>query len=553
MKKIKIDKLEIFTTIILIINILIYEIGFCNIENIKNGTYTYSLFRIIVYCIIFVIYILSIKKFSIEAKSTIKQKKKIIIAYLIISILYLIYTFIVNNNEYKIIITILAELNGLLFILYVTKDYMKNIILMTVTFGFIISISTNIYHVIDEKKHFMSAFNVAIGNFNLSHGYENEELDSIDFNTPTGTFAKKYFNEYSSFKISEMGENKSIYSSPAEYLPILYLPSSIGINMARLLGGSIADIFFAGRIANLMLYALLLIVIFELLPFKKDIFYLIYLLPMTLALSGTYSIDGTTIGFVGIFIAYVLKLYKEKKEIDVKNLLFLICLFLLSLIGKSGAYVGIGLLVFMLPIFKSIKTNKKVRYIVISIIVLTALFVISQTSKMIAPNEGDIRGGNTSPVRQIENIKNNPIKLVEIYIDLAKSSLLDFRFYGSLNSFTFFNEGTEYGTFLLFILIFYVALTDKTMEFRKKDKILMILSNLITIVIISFIMYVSYTEVGNSRILGFQARYIIPTLPLILMCISSKKVITEEKDEIYNKKILIMGLITFLDILPMVL
>lgn len=556
MKNIRIGKLEIFTTIMIIINILIYELGFCNLNNIKNGTYTFSLFRIVVYIVFFVLYILSIKKFSLEARKTLQSKKKVIIGYFVAFIIYLIYKFITRDDDYNIIMTLIAGINLFIFILYISKDYIKNIVITIVTLGTLMSIFINVFHRIDEKKHFLSAFNVAIGKFDLKNGYENDEFDNIAiFFNPSQSFAKDYFNKYSTFMVSKIDENKSIYSTPAEYIPMLYIPASIGINIARLLGGSIADIFFAGRIANLIFYGILLIIIFEILPFKKKIFYVIYLLPMILALAGTYSIDGITLGFVGIFIAYVLKLYNEKRDINLKELICLSILFILSLLGKNGSYIGIGLLILMLPIFKSLKVDKKVRYIAISIALIVFLTVGFQAIKVLQTQDGDIRGGdNTSPARQVQYLKENPTDLFLIYIKFFKELFFNLESYISLNSFIFFFKESKYITILLILFIFYTTLTDESDKFDRKSKILMFLSSIITIFTMSFVMYLSFSPIGNDEISGFQSRYILPVLPLMLMCVNSKKITVkkDEEDETYNKTVLYYGLITFLDILAMI-
>ena len=58
-------------------------------------------------------------------------------------------------------IGILATLMSNLFIIYVSNDSIKNVIVTLSTLGILVSIVTNFNHAIDEKKHFMSAFNVS--------------------------------------------------------------------------------------------------------------------------------------------------------------------------------------------------------------------------------------------------------------------------------------------------------------------------------------------------------------------------------------------------------
>ena len=50
MKSKKIDELDAITILLFLANLFLYEIGFCNLKTIvENGSYNFSLFRIIVY------------------------------------------------------------------------------------------------------------------------------------------------------------------------------------------------------------------------------------------------------------------------------------------------------------------------------------------------------------------------------------------------------------------------------------------------------------------------------------------------------------------------
>lgn len=44
---------------------------------------------------------------------------------------------------------------------------------------------------------------------------------------------------------------------------------------------------------------------------------------------------------------------------------------------------------------------------------------------------------------------------------------------------------------------------------------------------ISLILYLTFTQVGAKNVAGFQTRYITPILPLILMSLANKKVISK--------------------------
>lgn len=560
MRKKNLSKLEIVTIIILMIIIFIYEICFCNLKDIIiNKTYNFSLYRIVTYIILAILYIKFSNKFIKEAEQTLPKKKKIICIYVVISIIYTIYKIQIEKNYYTISLILLTELNGLLFILYTTKDYIKNIIITILTLGFILSITTNIYHDVDEKRHFMSALNIAVGNFDFKNGVTDEKYNNIEFNTISTDFAMKYYNKKGKLEIQEIPENETVFSTPTEEFPLLYLPSSIGINVARLLGGSMADVFMAGRMFNLITYGILLIIVFKLLPFKKNIFYIVCLMPMSLVLATSYSLDGITIGLISIFIAYALKLYKEDyNKITIKEFTTLITLFLIAIICKRGAYLGIALIMLLLPVIKIIKTNKQIRNVSIVLVILVIMVGMFQAFSMIRQTQGDIRVADTSPSRQIEYLLEKPSRIIEVYYNFAKVSILNMNWYSAFNIAEFFGSNYKVGTFLLFVFILYTAITDNSYTFNKKEKTINCSAFFLTYFITSFIIYISYTKVGTDCVVGYPGRYLIPVLPLFLININTKKIPAEthndtgEQIETYSKTALVSGFIILLNLLFMI-
>lgn len=101
MKSKKIDELDAITILLFLANLFLYEIGFCNLKTIvENGSYNFSLFRIIVYTTIIVLYIIFYKKISEEAKRILPKKKKMIITYMIIILLCDIYLYFKIQHIY---------------------------------------------------------------------------------------------------------------------------------------------------------------------------------------------------------------------------------------------------------------------------------------------------------------------------------------------------------------------------------------------------------------------------------------------------------------------
>ena len=79
---------------------------------------------------------------------------------------------------------------------------------------------------------------------------------------------------------------------------------------------------------------------------------------------------------------------------------------------------------------------------------------------------------------------------------------------------------------MLFVL--FVALTEDDFNFKIKQKIVLLLAFFLVYAMTSAILYLTFTEVGDLHIAGFQPRYLFPILPLLLSCISGDYLKTKE-------------------------
>ena len=496
-------KIKIITLIIVIICILLFEFGFCNLYNLLKGIYSFSLFRIIIYLTIIILCIFFSNKMIQKTIDTIKGKKKLIITYIIITIINTLFIIIIQKELGKILLIVMAELLGLLFIIYITKDYIQNIIITTLTFGIMFSLTNTVFHIMDEKQHFNSALNLAYCNFN----YIEEPLGDFKFNIiETNTKMEHFIEKYSKepYKIEMEKVEFDVKSVPMDYSPILYIPSAIGINIARLFNGTMLDVFIAGRIANLLAFSGMLIIIFKLLPFKKDTFYCMYLLPQTIALAASYSIDAITVGLLGIFIAYTLKLYKENKDgINIKQFLILLGLFVICLLSKHGVYLAICIMIFILPIIKSIKKDKKIIFLILLVILVAGIWGGIKFNFIAKNTSGDAKIIDSSPKLQLEFIINNPQKILEVYEECFNTTLFNLQYYEGLNLRYFMGNGYKIITFLLFGFCIYTATNDGTHNFKKKEKIVLILTFMANFFIGTMTLYLLYTPpytIGINRI-----------------------------------------------------
>lgn len=542
MKFITKKSITIYSLIILFLAMLFFEIGYCNTNFIKelfqneSIEYNFSLCRLFIYIIFIALYITFKKSFIENSLLTMQYKIKRILTYITIfvTILYTIFIIIflkriVEANQLRIIsITVITIQMASLFVIYISNDLCKNVVMTSVTFGIIFTITTSFNHAIDEKKHFMTALNISFLNFNYVNepitDKKIEQLPQLSKYTTIDDFLKNDYKE----EITNQVNREDEPSTPATYSAITYVFSAIGITIARTLGGSIIDMYIMGRVANLIIYTLMVYIAIKIVPFKKNIFFVVAFLPYMLLLAASYSIDGICLGTLYIFCAYCFKLYHENDTISLKQLVLLSLLFVIMLFGKGLGYIGVGAIVFVLPLVKTIKKNKKYIPAMISVAIIFAIlatvFVIYMKNSAITEG-GDSRGGaGINGKEQLNVILTHPIFDIKLAIQHIKATLLSFEWYTNLHQSTFFTNTSVQTVFLMMLFVLYVSITEDDKILSRKNKVINFFAFMMAYAFTSIILYISFTPVGVLYIAGYQARYIFPILPLILSCIANNKI-----------------------------
>lgn len=559
--------ITVCTILIYLLMICIFEIGYCNsnffINQLVNKTtisYNFSLVRIIFYLLTFIIYIIVKDKFIEEAMKVANNEYKRFFIYIsiVISILiFVFYTIVVIHNPYLIrsmTIGMMTVLMFTIFIIYVSNHVIKNLILVMATFGILFCITTRFNHALDEKKHFMTAFNIA--NFNLDYEKSpitDEQIEALPQLTKFVNIDAFLEGKYEP-KITEEVNIEDVPSTPTNYPFFSYLFSAFGIWCAKTIGGSIIDIYIIGRIFNLLLYGILITIAVKLLPFKKNILAIICCMPMLLLLAASYSIDGFCVGVVFIFIAYCMKIYKQCNTISWKQCIILTILFIIMLTAKSMAYMFVCIIVLMLPILKTLKENKKLLPIIITIAILLLIAMIwtglyIKNTKLNA----DTRGGNTNVAEQLNILLKHPKHDIKLAMNQLKDTILSFQWYTMLHQNVFFTADSPCMMFIMMLFILYISITEDDENFKIKDKIIMIISFFAVVAMTSMALYLTFTEIGSLHVAGYQTRYIFPILPLILFPISSDKIKVKKSENRRMNIAIISGIFLFIGMIQSII
>ena len=92
------------------------------------------------------------------------------------------------------------------------------------------------------------------------------------------------------------------------------------------------------------------------------------------------------------------------------------------------------------------------------------------------------------------------------------------------------------------LYILYVSITEDDYNFKIKDKVIFLITFLLVLGMTSGILYLAFTPVGATYISGYQTRYILPILPLMLFCLSNDMLKNFQKTNRNMNIALIIGL-----------
>ena len=111
------------------------------------------------------------------------------------------------------------------------------------------------------------------------------------------------------------------------------------------------------------------------------------------------------------------------------------------------------------------------------------------------------------------------------------SSIFNFQWLHALHPHAFFS--TDYASamfYIIMLLIIYTAIVDDDYNFKVKEKIVSITTFLLVFFMTNIILYITFTPVGDSTIAGYQPRYLLPIIPLLMCSVSSKKLQNKSKN-----------------------
>lgn len=405
------------------------------------------------------------------------------------------------------------------------------------TLGVILMLLIQPYTALDEKTHFGEAYRFS----NRLMGATGEREDEIRWEDlrfqekQEGEFGQKNsYERYGAlmedFSLINKAEGmKRIDSPEADGVPLGYVVTGAAITVARLLNLSGMALFYFGRLANLIVYVILISLVICLIPFGKAAVMCIAIAPVSLHLAASYSYDPIVTAFAFLYVAYVLRLWAQEEQISLRQ--FVVCCVLGALLAPSKiAYAPMTAAVFLIPAKKYAFGGRKkwmINFVVVALS-FAVLFAMQSGSIGRVSQASAVDWADGAPGYSLTYLIANIRETINLYlrtIDRGADWFTPHIFSGMMGWAQLY---TYDWVMILYYILFFVGCQQAENEPKICCKpymrwyLLIIAGGVVAIIMLS--MLLGYTPMGSYSIQGVQGRYFIPVMILLVPIIRNAQI-----------------------------
>ncbi len=460
-----------------------------------------------------------------KSKKITKDEVKIILLFLLILLIMLLYfsyklnvTNLVNAQKIGayIIIFLVTTISFIsIMYLYQKKNIkVENVFLaIAIIFCVLMYLAMPITKAHDEEIHGYRIFEYASGKL-INNGKSVTLSEGILEALHNKQFYHNIFlhdNTYSTQTSKVTYEYRM-----SHYSPISYLPHILGVCTSSIFTSNAMVQVYVARLFNMIACITMLYFAIKIIPYGKNMLFLIALIPIAIEGYISLSADGIAISSSILFISYILKLREDKNAvIGYKQIMILTILSIVVAISKI-VYFPIVLFSFILPKEK-FKNNKKW-------IPLICIFVISVIIDVLWYYYGmeEITFGRTEEVSShtFQGIMMQPITYIKqvLYTIVYRfNNYFNELFGGKLE----YNENVTIPIFPYLIALGTILISrnkeKQSYNFYNFEKILLSIIIVSIIILVISSMYIDWSPIESAYIAGVQGRYFLPILPLITL------------------------------------
>lgn len=429
----------------------------------------------------------------------------LIAVFSIILLIYLGYSIWKNKEKYeKIFLAVMIPI-GIFYIMFVLPNTSY-----------------------DEEEHMYRAYNVSKGNFIA----ETTEVGIAKTSIPQKIVINNRIDLINSYQKLEEKETENteydneidVFNSAQGYSPTLYMVTATIFKIGRSMNLNFTKVLCIARICNFIFFLILGYYSIKVIPFGKLLMFTYLFNPMLIYQATSVSADCIINSTIIFYIAYLIKLIKQKEQLTIKNkIIFGISTILVSL--AKYVYFPI-VLISILLVLKKAKTTKKDKIFIIAICIIGLIFALGWY--VISSRYVDIRGyiqeHGVNSREQIKYIITHPINYIftifNTLYQYGEKMFIEFLGYrlGPAEIFTSLPCLFLYAVLLLGAIIF----EKHTEDFDKKERLVVFINFAITFLLVLTGLYIIWSGVGTNLIEGLQGRYFIPIIILLLLCCIKK-------------------------------
>jgi uncharacterized membrane protein len=334
------------------------------------------------------------------------------------------------------------------------------------------------------------------------------------------------FRHFSSVSLKTDPEREAGFTFLSYTCFVPYVPQALGIAVARELGGSLLVGFYAGRLANLLVCVLVLHLALRLLPFYKNVLGVVALLPVSVQQMATLSADALGIASCFLFTALMFRIIvPTDRRPGVFTLLALCATALLLPLCK----LPYALLTLLYLGVSPARLGSWRKYLLVgaalAAITLVGAYVTVRSSR------GAWRLGEGSPQaevsrsRQVAHLRQHPFRFARV---LARTSVCWGGFYcDHLTTLGWLNVPLNHvpaKAYVLFLAL--MALVDRRRGWVPglRLRLAALALCLLAYVLFQLMLYLVWTPVAAPMVEGFQGRYFLGFLPVLVLFFYSRVV-----------------------------
>ncbi len=312
------------------------------------------------------------------------------------------------------------------------------------------------------------------------------------------------------------------FSGAALYSPVAYITSIPAFWLGKLLSLPFFTIIIIARILGMLLAGLFFYLAIKYIPIGKWIVFAVALLPGVVVQAASLGTDALQAGLVFLFLALVLRLVYSPREPRVRNYAVLAGLGIALTLVKM-VYAPIVLLVLALPFLK--KEYRTRRHIILGL----ATIVVAIIPGLIWMHMVGYIDINSNPQANIHLQESYILQHPLVYLKTLYYTLFTNQqaaLGGIFGNFVWESAPLPaFYTYLasgaiivsLFVKSKRETIRSVAMNMSNHLRITLAVVSAIIVALVSTALYVYSTTLHQSSVVGLQARYFIPVLPVLLL------------------------------------